>query len=91
MCTYRFVLCVTAAAAATTKRPSCLLYCCRYTCAALRKSFELPPSELFEWVEDEPIACGSIGQVHRGRLSAQGAALTGCRTGDLVAIKVGGV
>jgi predicted unusual protein kinase regulating ubiquinone biosynthesis (AarF/ABC1/UbiB family) len=53
-------------------------------------SFGLPPSELFDWIEEEPIACGSIGQVHRGRLSAKGAALTGCEAGDLVAIKVKG-
>jgi hypothetical protein len=29
----------------------------------LRKSFGLPPSELFDWIEEVPIACGSIGQV----------------------------
>jgi predicted unusual protein kinase regulating ubiquinone biosynthesis (AarF/ABC1/UbiB family) len=60
----------------------------RYTCKVLTNSFGLPPSELFDWIEEEPIACGSIGQVHRGRLSAKGAALTGCAAGDLVAIKV---
>ncbi|KAF6264395.1 hypothetical protein COO60DRAFT_1457553 [Scenedesmus sp. NREL 46B-D3] len=61
----------------------------RYTCKVLTSSFGLPPSELFDWIEEEPIACGSIGQVHRGRLSAKGAALTGCTAGDTVAIKVG--
>eukprot|EP00879_Flechtneria_rotunda_P008359 GHRR01008756.1.p1 GENE.GHRR01008756.1~~GHRR01008756.1.p1 ORF type:complete len:681 (+),score=254.61 GHRR01008756.1:243-2285(+) len=60
----------------------------RYTCNVLRKSFGLPPKELFDWIEEKPIACGSIGQVHRGRLSAKGAALTGCEPGDTVAIKV---
>lgn len=68
-----------------------LLPCaCRYTCKALTASFCLPPSELFDWIEEQPLACGSIGQVHRGRLSATGAALTGCAPGDTVAIKVGG-
>ncbi|WIA28428.1 hypothetical protein OEZ86_010973 [Tetradesmus obliquus] len=60
----------------------------RYTCKVMTSSFGLPPSDLFTWIEEEPIACGSIGQVHRGRLSAKGAALTGCAAGDLVAIKV---
>jgi aarF domain-containing kinase len=60
----------------------------KYTCAALQHSFALPPSELFTWIEEVPVACGSIGQVHRALLSDTGAALTGCAAGDLVAIKV---
>jgi predicted unusual protein kinase regulating ubiquinone biosynthesis (AarF/ABC1/UbiB family) len=61
---------------------------CRYTCLALQRSFALPTSELFTWIEEVPIACGSIGQVHRAMLSEKGAALTGCDAGDTVAVKV---
>ncbi|GFH29510.1 ABC1 domain-containing protein, partial [Haematococcus lacustris] len=33
--------------------------------------------ELFEWLERAPVASGSIGQIHRAKLSEKGAALTG--------------
>lgn len=56
---------------------------------ALHKSFDLPPDQLFDWIEEVPIACGSIGQVHRAQLSAKGAALTCCQPGEVVAVKVG--
>ena len=62
----------------------------RYTCMALHKSFDLPPDQLFEWIEEAPIACGSIGQVHRAALSAKGAALPCCEQGEVVAVKVRG-
>lgn len=55
---------------------------------ALHKSFDLPPDQLFDWIEEVPIACGSIGQVHRARLSEKGAALTCCAPGEVVAVKV---
>lgn len=60
----------------------------RYTCHALHKSFDLPPDQLFDWIEEVPIACGSIGQVHRAQLSEKGAALACCDPGEVVAVKV---
>lgn len=62
---------------------------CRYTCMALHKSFALPPDQLFDWIEETPLACGSIGQVHRAQLSEKGAALACCDPGEVVAVKVG--
>jgi aarF domain-containing kinase len=43
---------------------------------------------LFTEFEVAPVASGSIAQVHRARLSRRGAALTGGRPGQLVAVKV---
>lgn len=56
---------------------------------ALHKSFALPPDQLFDWIEETPLACGSIGQVHRAQLSEKGAALACCDPGEVVAVKVG--
>jgi predicted unusual protein kinase regulating ubiquinone biosynthesis (AarF/ABC1/UbiB family) len=56
---------------------------------ALAKSFALPPDQLFDWIEEVPLACGSVGQVHRAQLSEKGAALTCCEPGEVVAVKVG--
>ena len=56
---------------------------------ALHKSFALPPDQLFDWIEEAPLACGSIGQVHRAQLSEKGAALACCDPGEVVAVKVG--
>ncbi|GAX75374.1 hypothetical protein CEUSTIGMA_g2818.t1 [Chlamydomonas eustigma] len=43
---------------------------------------------LFESFEMQPVASGSIAQVHRATLSAHGAKLTGGKLGQLVAVKV---
>ena len=59
-----------------------------HTEAAVARAFGLPASELFEWIERAPVASGSIGQVHRARLSAKGALLAGRPEGSLVAVKV---
>lgn len=48
----------------------------------------MPCSELFEFIEKNPVASGSIGQIHRARLSEKGAALTGFEAGQTVAVKV---
>jgi aarF domain-containing kinase len=48
-----------------------------YTTTIIHRSFGLPASDLFEWLDPEPMASGSIGQIHRARLSRQGALLTG--------------
>lgn len=49
----------------------------RHTERAIFESFGMHFSELFDWMERTPVASGSIGQIHRARLSAKGAALTG--------------
>lgn len=36
-------------------------------------------NELFDMVDTQPVASGSIGQIHRAILNARGAALTGKR------------
>ena len=59
-----------------------------YTTNAIKRAFGLPAKELFEWLEPTPLASGSIGQIHRARLSRQGAVLTGCQEGAVVAVKV---
>ncbi|KXZ42332.1 hypothetical protein GPECTOR_160g114 [Gonium pectorale] len=61
-----------------------------YTLAAVERAFGCPISELFEDFEEEPLASGSIAQVHRAALSDRGAALVGCGAvaGGRVAVKV---
>ncbi len=61
----------------------------RHTKRAIQESFGMPLTELFDYIDYQPIASGSIGQIHRARLSYKGAALTGFETGQLVAVKVG--
>ena len=41
-----------------------------------------------DWIDEVPIASGSIGQVHRAQLSEQAANLCGMPIGTVVAIKV---
>ena len=42
------------------------------------KEFGRPFEDIFEWVDPNPIACASLAQVHRAKLS----------TGDMVALKI---
>ena len=44
----------------------------------------LPVGELFEQFEAEPVASGTIGQIHRAVLGARGARNTGCPEGACV-------
>lgn len=44
--------------------------------------------ELLDWIEEDAIASGSIGQIHRGCLSKRGAEICGMQQGKVVAIKV---
>ena len=46
--------------------------------------------EVFDSIDTRPVASGSIGQIHRATLSRKGAAVTGCRHGQVVAVKVSG-
>jgi len=34
----------------------------------IKKEFDTPVSELFEWIDEQPLAAASIGQVHKARL-----------------------
>lgn len=54
----------------------------------MRQAFGRPLDYLFEDFETEPIASGSIAQIHRAVLSEAGAAETGYPQGMMVAIKV---
>lgn len=54
----------------------------------IKSSFGIPVESLFEQFEDQPIASGSIGQIHRARMSQTGAIMSGVPSGMEVAIKV---
>ena len=54
----------------------------RFTRDAIQRSLGAPIADLFDDFEDVPVASGSIGQVHRARLSAQGARSTGIDPGQ---------
>jgi aarF domain-containing kinase len=55
---------------------------------AVEAAFNRPLRELFSAWESQPIASGSIAQIHRARLSPQAAASCGVASGTLVAVKV---
>ncbi|KAG2497982.1 hypothetical protein HYH03_004241 [Edaphochlamys debaryana] len=61
-----------------------------YTVVAVERAFSAPISELFDTFEEQPLASGSIAQVHVAALSAHGAAMVGngAEHGALVAVKV---
>ncbi|KAL4440314.1 hypothetical protein ABPG75_003315 [Micractinium tetrahymenae] len=59
-----------------------------FTEAAVRQCFGFGVADLFSSFEPEPVASGSIGQIHRAVLSDTGARLTGMDPGTVVAVKV---
>ena len=59
-----------------------------FTEAAIEAAFGFGVPELFSWLEPEPLASGSIGQIHRAALAGAGARLTGMPEGSVVAVKV---
>lgn len=59
-----------------------------FTKAQLEASFGIPADKLFLYLSEEPVASGSVAQVHRARLSAIGARGTGLPPGTEVAVKV---
>ncbi|PSC67852.1 ADP,ATP carrier [Micractinium conductrix] len=59
-----------------------------FTEAAVREAFGFSVKDLFAEFDAEPVASGSIGQIHRGALSGTGARLTGMKPGTVVAVKV---
>lgn len=60
----------------------------RHTQQAVEEAFGLSVSDLFLVLDKEPVASGSIGQIHRAVLSQMGAIMTGCDAGTVVAVKV---
>lgn len=60
----------------------------RHTLKAIEDAFGLPANELFTSIERQPVASGSIGQVHRAVLAPKGAAIARCQPGQVVAVKV---
>lgn len=51
-------------------------------------AFGRPIAELFSSFDTEPVASGSIAQIHRATLSRAAAELAGCAPGAVVAVKV---
>eukprot|EP00210_Caulerpa_lentillifera_P000563 g544.t1 len=54
----------------------------------IQSSFGLPVDSLFDQFDDQPIASGSIGQIHRAHLSETGSIMSGVPLGMEVAVKV---
>lgn len=61
-----------------TKAPAHSL---KHTRSAVLRSLGASVEDLFDEFEERPVASGSIGQVHRARLSAKGARNTGIEAG----------
>lgn len=57
---------------------------------AIERAFGRPLGDVFVSFEAEPIASGSIAQIHRARLSQAAASSAGAKAGMEVAVKVGG-
>ena len=60
----------------------------RYTRRAIERSLGRPPEQIFDYFEEQPIASGSIAQVHRGTLNPAAARSAGVQPGQMVAVKV---
>ena len=56
--------------------------------AAVEAAFGGPLSTVFETFDLEPVASGSVAQVHRATLSEAGARAAGAKRGEVVAVKV---
>ena len=52
------------------------------TYAAMDRALALPVSDLFDEFDSQPVASGSIGQIHRAVLGQQGSSATGMPAGD---------
>eukprot|EP00983_Pelagomonas_calceolata_P024957 784839-Pelagomonas_calceolata.AAC.4 len=49
----------------------------KHTARTIESALGMSVVELFEYIDARPVASGSIGQIHRARLSQKGATLTG--------------
>ena len=56
--------------------------------STIKEAFGFPLEALFSEFETEPVASGSIGQIHKARVTDVGSRLTGMDEGSLVAVKV---
>lgn len=54
----------------------------------IERSFGFPLGDLFSEFDKDPVASGSIGQIHKARVSSIGSRLTGMQEGAVVAVKV---
>eukprot|EP00889_Picochlorum_renovo_P000886 jgi/Picre1/27916/NNA_000878.t1 len=54
----------------------------------IEEAFGFPVNVLFDEFNTSPVASGSIGQIHRAKVSAVGSRLTGMEQGSVVAVKV---
>lgn len=68
-----------------TKAPA---HSARFSIAAVEAAFGAPIDQMFDSFEEDPVASGSIAQVHRATLSARGARGTSLPPGATVAVKV---
>jgi len=59
-----------------------------HTDRAVREAFGFATEDLFSSFESEPVASGSIGQIHKAVLSDTGGRLTNMTEGSVVAVKV---
>ncbi|KAF5831929.1 T23J18.5 [Dunaliella salina] len=59
-----------------------------YSRDAIEAAFGFKIEQLFSSFEDDPVASGSIAQIHRGQLSQAAAVSVGSKPGKTVAIKV---
>jgi predicted unusual protein kinase regulating ubiquinone biosynthesis (AarF/ABC1/UbiB family) len=59
-----------------------------FTEVAVQESFGFDVDDLFSEFDAEPVASGSIGQIHRAVLSDTGARLTGMPAGEWFALTV---
>mmetsp|Transcript_7773 Transcript_7773/g.20706 ORF Transcript_7773/g.20706 Transcript_7773/m.20706 type:complete len:638 (+) Transcript_7773:257-2170(+) len=59
-----------------------------YSRGAIEAAFGFKIEQLFSSFEDDPVASGSIAQIHRGKLSQAAAVSAGSKPGKTVAIKV---
>ena len=60
----------------------------KHTRRAIERSLGRTPEQIFDYFEEQPIASGSIAQVHRGTLCAAAARSAGVSPGQVVAVKV---
>jgi len=60
----------------------------KHTKKAIEEAFGMRCEDIFEYIDTQPVASGSIGQIHRARLSSRAAAITGFEPGEVVAVKV---
>lgn len=58
----------------------------KHTARTIESALGMSVVELFEYIDTRPVASGSIGQIHRARLSPRGAALTGERAHTCVCV-----